>query len=220
MSRITSSKIYIKCKEKVCDFMWLNVGPDDSIMLGFSQKGNESIQFILDENDKELRPKDLKIGKSLSNPKDTFHVSGHYKLSSFVGLNEENIDRCTVIGSPLNEITKPRRMMEVILPNKLQKTKNLISERDIILDSTGFSINSPKPLRCTISCMDEVNYEQLIEKNIPFCSTSECEFTRSLIYKNLIWTFTLRLSRLDTSLAEQFVSFVPGEIKWGQKTIS
>ena len=86
MARPKSSKIFIKVKDSICDFMWANIGPDDSVMLGFFAEGDEKTLLILSENG-EIRSDRIQHGESLPNPKINFHTSGICKLTTRIGKN-------------------------------------------------------------------------------------------------------------------------------------
>lgn len=72
MARRKSSKIYIKKVEKIFDFMWANVGPDGSVMIGLPFEGEEDVELILDEELGELRPSTILTEKQFVAPKSVF----------------------------------------------------------------------------------------------------------------------------------------------------
>src|SRR5574337_711769 len=119
MSRPKSVKIYIKIDNHICDFMWANTAQDGSIFLGFSNRKKENILWMINKDRKKLNKGNFIVEESLTNPKITFHNSGYYKLSTKIGNNRQDIDRCSILGKPLNEIVEPRRMLEVLLPCEL-----------------------------------------------------------------------------------------------------
>ncbi|MFH1904830.1 MAG: hypothetical protein ABIK53_04830 [bacterium] len=210
MSKPHSSKIYIRHKEKILDFLWANVCSDGSVIIGFSEPGAEEILFVVDEKLGELRPRDFKVCRAPGNSKVTFHPSGIYKLTTYIGLTHESMDRCTIIGTPFKQITKPTRMVEVLLSKRLHITEKKLSKRDIILDTSEFP---QKPLCCTISCMPADKYHETMK----FVNTSECEYTNALEHGGLVWSFTLRVSRNVNYADNQHTFFIYGKIRWGQK---
>lgn len=214
MARPCSAKIYIKIKGSLCDFMWANVGSDNSIMIGFQGSGSEKMNFILDKNMGHVKAAAIKIRESLEPPKISFHESGNYKLSTSVGLKPQCIDRCTIMGTALSEIREPRRMMEVLIPKSLMLSENQISGRDIVLDASQFP---QRPLRCTISCMSHEHFNKIMESKAFFVDTSDYEFTQALDSKKNIWVWTLRIARDDSMAPDHFHYFLPGEIRWGKE---
>lgn len=213
MKRPKSAKIYIKLKDQICNFMWANLGPDNTVMMGFLGSGTEGIDFILDKNLGQLAADDINVVGESGYPKITFHPSGHYKLATHVGLRSQARDRCTVVGPPLSDITQPRRMVEILIPKRLSLAQNKLLDRDIVLDASDFP---HRPLRCTISCMSPQTFDQLNRSGVLWVNTSECEFTEALGSDSNIWIWTLRVSREDKKAPDKFHYFIHGEIKWGK----
>jgi len=214
MTRPRSAKIYIKIRDSLCDFMWANVGPDDSIMIRFQGSGSEKINFILDKNIGHIEASGIQIREPLGRPKISFHETGNYKLSTSVGLNPQCIDRCTIIGTALSEIREPRRMMEILIPKSLKATESQLSERDIVLDAALFP---QRPLRCTIFCMSHDYFNKIVESKAFFVDTSDYELIQALDNGKNIWVWTLRISRDDKIAPDHFHYFLPGEIRWGRE---
>jgi len=213
MKRPQSAKIYIKIKKNTYDFMWANIGPDGSVMMGFCGSGSEKVNFILDKKMGHTDAAALHNCETLERPKITFHKSGHYKLSTLVGLNAQSVDRGTISGTPLSEINEPRRMMEVLLPKSLQITMSRLEYRDIVLDASQFP---ERPLRCTISCIASEHFHKIMESNSFFVDTSDYEFTRALENGEKVWAWTLRVSREDKIAPNHFHYFLQGEFQWGK----
>jgi len=212
MSKPSHSRIFIRYKGNVCDFMWADVTKDGTVVIGLVETGKDSTRAIWDAKLGELRPGGFIEAQSIENPKTSFHASGFYKMTTRIGISPNTIDRCTIVGPPLEEIVEPRRMMEVLLPNKLRVSSKKPSERDIVLDATEFPT---RPLRCTISCMSKLKFHEIVNLHQRFVSTSEVEFTHALESITQTWAFTLRVSREDKFIANIYHLFVPGEIKWG-----
>ncbi|MCH9025829.1 MAG: hypothetical protein IIA05_01790 [Proteobacteria bacterium] len=185
--------------------------PDKSVMLGIAYQGKETVELVVDPERGELRLKELAVKESLKNPKITFHQSGQYKLNARVGLSEESIDRCTVVGPRLDEI-KRRRMAEILIPNTLTRSKRVKSIRDIELDATGF----PRQLlRCTVWCCKRELFDEFMAYPKQMVNTSQNEFTNAVEDGSKVWAFTLRTTESDTVLSDKFYIHLPGEVKWG-----
>ncbi len=214
-----SSKVYIRINDIIYDFMYAFTGSDNSVMLSFAKSGNESIELILDQNFGELRKGDFIERQSVENPKISFHASGRYKLTTNIGLTENTIDRCTVLGPRLESITEPHRMMEVLVPNKLEQAKNAISGRDIVLDA---SMVNGQPLRCTIFCMPKSTFSRVAhtESDIRMVDTSQYEFVHGLETNGYVWVFVLRVSVNDKEPHKRLHFCIPGEIVWGNRAVS
>lgn len=216
MARSKSSRIYIKHRDGLCDFLWANMAKDGSIMLGFTEQGSEQTHAIFDKEPGELRAGDFIEAKPLPNPKITFHQSGYYKLTTNIGLREDTVDRCTIVGAPLKQITAPILLIEILIPNKLKLTEEKLTERDIILEAKEFP---QKPWRCSIFAMQKEELFNIVESKIKFVSTSIIESTHALESEDLCLSFTLRVSNEDKSFPDKYYFFIPGEIKWGTQVI-
>ena len=192
--------------------MWADVTKDGTVVIGLVETGNGSTSAIWDAKLGELRPGSFVEveAQSIENPKTSFHATGFYKMATRIGISSNAIDRCTIVGPPLEEILEPRRMMEVLLPDKLKISNKKLSERDIVLDATEFP---DRPLRCTISCMAMLKFHEIVK----LVDTSEIECTRALQTHSQAWVFTLRVSREDKFISNMYHLFVPGEIKWGHE---
>ncbi|MSN25146.1 MAG: hypothetical protein GJV46_04675 [Geobacter sp.] len=214
MSKPSHSRIFILYKGDICDFMWADVTKDGTVVLGLVETGKNSTRAIWDAKMGELRPGNFIEAQSIENAKTSFHASGFYKMTTQIGISSNMIDRCTIVGPPLEKIVEPRLMMEVLLPDKLRVSSKKPSERDIVLDATEFP---NRPLRCTISCMSKLKFHEIVSFKQRFVGTSKVEFTHVLESKTQTWVFTLRVSREDKFIASIYHLFVPGEIKWGNK---
>lgn len=182
-------------------------------MIGFAEAGQEITHFILDKERGELRAGDFKEIAPLPNPKISFHKSGICKLTTLVGLTDDSIDRCTVIGTPFQKIKEPKLMMEILLPKCLKVGHSKVSERDIVLDASKFP---SKPLRCTVVCMPTEKFWSITEAKTRFVSTSEYEIVHALENHNQCWAFVLRISKDDKYVSNRYDFYIPGKIKWGQ----
>lgn len=185
---------------------------DGSIMIGFSERGKESTHAIFDKERGELRAGDFKESTPLSNPKISFHPTGKYKLTTRIGLTEDSVDRCTVLGPPFINVTEPILLMETLIPNRLKISEQSTCEKDITLDAREFP---KKPWRCSIFCMPKERFSQVIENKTRFVSTSECEATHALESGELCFSFTLRVSKEDKIVPDKYYFVIPGTVKWG-----
>jgi len=181
-------------------------------MLGFAGQSSYQTHVIFDKELGELRAGDFIEANPLPNPKITFHQSGHYKLTTNIGLTEDAVDRCTIVGVPLNQIITPVLLMEILIPNKLKLTERNLTEKDIVLEAKEFP---QKPWRCSIFAMPKEKFSEIVESKIKFVSTSVIESPHALESGNHCLSFTLRVSNEDKSFPDKFYFFVPGEIKWG-----
>jgi len=213
MARPKSAKIYIRRGENLYSFMWANVGPDGSVMLGFSFHGKEEVELVLDKELGELRPPAVVTKETIGRPKMSFHSSGHYKLTAEMGKNLDAVDRATIEGPRLTDIIDPRRMVELLLPKMLPEATENPTELDIVLDATS---SPDMPLRCTISCMSKGRLASIVEKNEKFVDTSVWEFVHALENDTHEWVWTLRGSRNDEVYFDRFGIFLLGDVKWGQ----
>ncbi len=191
------------------------MGPDGTVMIGLPFTGTEQVELVLDGiNDLRL-PHTLTPSKH-GKMKISFHASGQYKFESKMGLSQEGIDRVTVIGPRLEEISEPRRMLELLLPPTLPLSLIQPTQQDIVLDAT----TSPeRPLRCTIFCMARDKFHDLAKQNIRFVDTSMWEANHALENQSHVWTWTLRASREDEIFPDKILTFLPGQVKWGSLPI-
>jgi len=166
---------------------------------------------VFDREAGEVRPPAIDAPKTLEKPKITFHASGHYKMTSYIGWLPISRDRATVVGPRLEEITTPRRMLEILIPEVLPVGSKYSEEMDIVLDATS----SPHvPLRCTVSCMSREECERVAGSNPKWVDTSVWEIWAILANEKQAWVFTLRASD-DSVFYPRLGFFIPGEIKWG-----
>lgn len=214
MTKPKSAKIYIRVEDRLFDFMWANMMPDASVILGLRFAGQQQIELVA-ERDGQLRPPEIESPRIVCYPKISFHPSGRYKLDAKVGLSRTSIDRSTVVGPRLEDIGEPRRMLEVLLPEVLPVASTAITDRDIVLDAT----TAPRqPLVCTISCMSEREFHRVMDANAQFVDTSTWEFIHALTNKTHVWVWTLRVSSEHAIYPNRFIICLLGEIKWGKET--
>jgi hypothetical protein len=211
MSRPKSARVFLKLDGVTVEFMWANLGPDESVMLGFPWPGKQMVELVLDDVG-ELRPPRIVAKEEIGEPKISFHPSGKFKLTARMGKTGDSIDRVTVDGPRLEEISEPRRMLELLLPAKLPQTDRGPTEHDIILDTSS----SPKqPLRCTISCVSNENVRGVLTSGRPFVDTSIWESSAALQNQTHSWVWTVRASRNDEVYLERIAIFIFGAPKWG-----
>jgi hypothetical protein len=142
-----SSKIFIQRGSETVEFTWADVATDQSVMVGLLADAIEEVEFVGDEERGEVRKPALVTETRPGRPKISFHASGRYKLEGRMGLNPLTLDRATVQGPPLADISAPRRMLEVLLPKALPDARLVPTARDIVLVADEAS---ERPLRCTI----------------------------------------------------------------------
>lgn len=205
------SKIYISDGDSVYKFLWAQVSNDGSVMIGTSYNGMQQTHAVFDEH-KTYKPSDFVSGEALSNPKITFHTSGQYKTSTTIGLTKESIDRCTVSGTPLDDIHEPVRMAEILLPKKLEISGKTPKDNDININ-VPFSDN--RPFRCSVSCCSKQYFHENLENHNRYYDTSVTEFTMGLEDGKRTWLFTVRQSKNDIHYPNEFIIMIPGKIKWG-----
>ena len=212
MSRPKSSKIFVKNDKEIKALMWATVAPDDSVMMGFPWGSTESVEMVMDKELGNLKKEEIFTTAYSGSSKINFHRSGSYKLSSKMGVNESSIDRATVVGTPLAEITTPLRMAEILIPSDIPNSKYKPTKKDIIID-----ISKPKLelTRCTIGCMSNAEFEILCGKNGPMVDTSEWEAWNILATESHTWIWVLRKSKDDLYKPTKFYVTLLGNPKWG-----
>ena len=195
-------------------FMWANMGPDGSVLIGFPITGKHQVVSVIDEKLGELRPPSVITEDVVERLKISFHPSGQFKLMTKMGRTANAIDRVTVEGPRLVDISDPRRMIELLLPREfLLLPAGKATERDIVIDATS----APnKPLRCTISCMSLIKLGEFVNSGSKFVDTSIWESFHALETETHAWVWTLRASHNDNIYADRFYIFLNGPVKWGQ----
>ncbi|MEW6357019.1 MAG: hypothetical protein AB1696_11880 [Planctomycetota bacterium] len=212
MVKPEAAHIFIRKNGILCDFMWANLMDDGSAMLGFSNVGPETFLGLRDADGTEVGPKECFTKPSGPAPKITFHASGLYKHSCEIGRTPSSVDRLTTEGEPLSQITAPRCMMEILLPQRLCSTQRQVGPLDIVLELGGFP---NRPARCNVFCMGLREFKQLDEKHPPkFVGTSEIEFSRVLVTQTHAWIWVLRVSQNDVIGPSDLMYCVPGRPRW------
>jgi hypothetical protein len=209
-----SSKIFIRRGCETVEFMWADVLKDGSIAMGLLADAIEEVAFAIDAVRGEIRAPDLATERILGRPKITFHSSGKYKLSGRMGLDTATLDRATVEGPPLAELSAPRRMLEVLLPRKLPESRLTPQAADIVVTADS---DDELPLRCTISCMAKEEAQRILDRgsNTLFVDTSVWESTGALESASHVWTWTLRASGSDRHVPDRVYMMLLGPVKWG-----
>jgi len=207
-----SSKVFIRCRNEICDFMRVFVGPDGTVMMSFAEVGKEVVHKIFDERLGELGIEDFVAGEPIENPKISFHPSGTIKLSSKVGLTQDSVDRVTIFGDPLGNTEVTSRVVEVLVPNKLQVSEHNLTENDIVLDATSMQNN---PIRCSIFRMSKASFAEIHSSKRRFVDTSKIEFANAFEVGPIVWGFVLRVSFGDLQPHSGLSFFMPGVVKWG-----
>lgn len=203
-----TNRVFIKHGDELGYFMWLDIKPEGDVIMGFSWNGAESLEAIFDEEPVEA--KDLIHLPGTHPSKISFHKTGLYKLSSRVGKDSNSIDRITVTGPPLCEITEPRRMAELLLPSRLLVRGKAPREKDVIIDLSNMPC---PPTRCSIVCLPISHKNALLKQLI---DTSEWEAVNAFENDTHLWVWIFRKSRGDTEHSEKVFVYLPGNPRWGK----
>jgi len=205
------SRVLMKVGQSRFDLLRVMVMPDTSVVIQVPYSCHSQVEVAFDGDAGEVRPPTIAAPKTLELPKITFHASGQYKISSHMGWLPVSLDRATVVGPRLAEITAPRRMLEILLPEALPLGNKYSEEMDLCLDASS----APHvPLRLTVSCMSRDECERIAPTNPRWVDTSVWETWATVANENQAWVFTLRASE-DTAYYPRLGFFVPGDIKWG-----
>jgi len=213
--RRKSCKVFIRRGEDTVEFMWATVSDDGSVMLGLLADAQQEVEFVVDAVHDDVRKPKLITEKTVGRPKISFHATGKYKLDGRMGLEWNALDRATIEGPPLAEISEPRRMLEVLLPRSFPASRLTPTPVDIVLTADE---GNQLPLRCTISCMAKSEAARIFGSEVPFVDTSAWECTGALENDTHVWTWTLRASRNDQLVADKVMMILIGPVKWGGPT--
>lgn len=211
MPRAKSSKIFVKSGPDVRALMWATVGNDGSVMMGFPWGSTESVELVMDREVGNLSKAEIFSTEYAGTSKINFHASGSYKLSCSMGRNAASVDRVTVRGVPLAEISEPRRMVEILLPTQIPKSGHTPSETDVVLDIAG---SDSLPTRCTVGCVSNSEFEKVRSNEGPMVDTSEWEAWNALASESHTWIWVLRKSRNDVLSPSKFYVTLLGDPKW------
>jgi len=181
--------------------------------MGLTQEGEGNVELVLDPELGELRPHDIVAPQSIGALKLSFHATGQYKLSGQMGRDQCSLDRATVTGPRLADISEPRRMAEFFIPAQLPRASRAFTENDIALD---ISDAPPPPYRCLVSCMPTERFERHIADGSRFVDTSLWESTHALTTGPQVWVWTFRKSLNDREIPPHFIAFLPGFPRWGR----
>ena len=212
MAKQKSSKVFIKNGDSEKVFMWAIVGSDGSVMMGFPWETSEDLALVMDEDLGDLTREDVISQGFTGKSKISFHKSGHFKLNSRMGKSEDAIDRVTVKGPDLDEITSPVRLAELLLPESIPDSKYKPTDRDIVIDLTEAK---SMPTRCTISCIGNDEFRKLKLENNRIVDTSIWEASHALENDTHTWMWTFRRSKEDSNFADKIYVTLLGSPKWG-----
>lgn len=208
-------KFYIKNNIEYFDFMWVTVGKDESIYMGFSFKGVGKIKKIC-EGQSDLYPNKEFATEDSADSKISFHSSGLYKIEPKIKKTRE--DRATVLGEELSSIDDPRIMLEIFFPINMVKSEKLPNSRDQIIDITGMREDFPnKQLRCTVLCIDSQKGRALLEASEGcLIHTSLVETRYAFEVNEKIWLWLVRIHEADCeSGLNEYTYFLSGKgIHW------
>lgn len=188
---------------------------DNTVAVSFIPNGTHKMVKVFDK-DRTYLPSDLVTGDSSNNPKISFKASsGLYKLSTKIGKNSNSLDRVTLQDTPMTEISKPMRMLEIIFPSVFEiqePAPHVNNERDIVIDVSMYEY----PTRCSIFCMSHNEYNNR-NWNSLCVDTSTWEVSNALKNDTHIWVWVFRKSKNDKELFNpKLYYFIPGNIKWGK----
>ena len=207
------SRIFIKSGSHFFYLMWAQFETNGDVYMGLTANGSGSLELAFDPNLGELRSEDIVVPQSVEKLKISFHASGKYKLAGQVGLNKDSLDRVSVTGPRLADISEPRMMAEILLPAQLPHATHTPSMYDISLD---ISPGPPPPHRCAILCMSKERYGDVLQGETKLVDTSEWECTAAFSDGSQVWAWTIRKSVNDKMIPRRYLVFLPGIPKWGQ----
>lgn len=207
------SRVFIKSGNDLAYFMWTQFETSGDVYMGLTAEGSGSLELVFDPNLGRLRPENVVAPQSFENLKISFHATGKYKLSGLMGLNKDSLDRVSVTGPRLADISEPRMMAEILLPTHLPRATRNPSEHDITLD---ISPGPPPPHRCAIFCMPMQRYEEVLQGTTKLVDTSEWECTDAFTDGLQVWAWSIRKSKNDNVPPLRYLVYFPGIPKWGQ----
>jgi hypothetical protein len=210
--RRKSCKVFIRRGDDTVEFMWANVLDDGSVLIGLLADAQEEVDFVIDAVHGEVRKPRLVTEQKVGRPKISFHPTGKYKLEGRMGLDSNALDRATVDGPPLADISAPRRMLEVLLPRSFPPSRLAPTPGDIVLTTVEGNL---APLRCTIFCMAKDVAARTLNSGLPIVDTSAWECTGALENDTHVWSWTLRASRNDQFFVDKVSMMLIGPVKWG-----
>lgn len=194
--------------------MWSDLTTDQSIVIGLSNIDNGIVKEIFAPIHGHLCDDDLYKREGDVAPKFTFHVSGNYKGEGSAGIDPNSLDRPTIKGLPLNEINEPKRMLEILLPKNLCRSKYLPKQEDLILSlNPGPQI----PLRCAVTCMTLSKFKAINWQNAQIFENSTWETHDALSTNTHAWVWTLGQCTSDSKFPSDFYVALIGEVRWGRK---
>lgn len=194
--------------------MWAALAADQSIVIGLVNIDSVIVKDIFAPIHGHLHEGDLykKEGDVVS--KFSFHVSGYYKGEGSVGIDPTSLDRPTIKGLPLHEITEPKRMLEILLPKNLCRSKHLRKQDDLVLSlNPGPQI----PLRCAVTCMSLSKFKSINWHNAHILENSTWETHDALSTNTHAWVWTLGQCTTDSKFPSDFYVALIGEVRWGRK---
>lgn len=207
------SRIFIKSGDALFYLMWAQFEVNGDVYMGLTAKGSGGLEQVYDPNLGKVLAKDIVAPQSDESLKISFHATGQYKLTGRMGLSENSVDRVTVTGPRLADISEPRMMAEILLPAHLPHATRKPSAHDI---SLNISPGPPPPHRCAIFCMPKQRYEEVLQGTTKLVDTSEWECTDAFTDGLQVWVWTIRKSNNDRVAPLRYLVYFPGFPKWGQ----
>jgi len=207
------SRVFVKSANNLFYLMWAQFETNGDVYVGLTVKGSGGIDLVYDPDLGKVLAEDLVAPQTDEDLKISFHSSGLYKLSGRMGLNEDSVDRVTVTGPRLVDISESRMMVEILLPAHLPRTTRRPSAYDISLD---ISSGPPPPHRCAIFCMPKQRYEEVLQGTTKLVDTSEWECTHAFTDGLQVWAWTIRKSVNDKAIPSRYLVYFPGITRWGR----
>lgn len=208
-------RVFVKSGNDLFYLMWTQFETGGDVYMGLTVKGSGGIEQVYDPDLGKVLAGDFVAPQTDEDLKISFHASGQYKLSGRMGLNQDSVDRVTVTGPPLADISEPRMIAEILLPRHLPRTTSKPSAYDICLD---ISPGPPPPHRCAIFCMSKQRYEEVLQGATKLVDTSEWECTDAFTDGSQVWAWTIRKSAKDRMIPPRYLVYFPGFPKWGHSS--
>ena len=206
------SRVFVKAGNDLFYLMWVQFETSGDVYMGLTAKGSGRIEQVYSPDLGKVLAKDLVGPQTDEDLKISFHASAQYKLSGLMGLNQDSLDRVTVTGPRLADISETRMMAEILLPTHIPRATCEPAANDICLD---ISPGPPPPHRCAIFCMPKQRYEEVLQGATKLVDTSEWECTDAFTGGSQVWAWAIRKSAKDRVISPRYFVYSPGITKWG-----
>lgn len=202
-------RVYLKDADNLYYYFWADVSSDGSVIVGVPTAKEEKLA-ILSGPEMESSSDGVYTEGYQGNVKISFHASGMYKLNCNIGKSLKSLDRATVSGTPLTEISEPKLMAEVLIPENFPISLKTPKNGDAVIE---FSNVEESPSRCSIFCLPNEQVAANINKR--FLSTSAWEVLVPLENDTHTWVFVFRKSREDSCYPNTMYICLTENIRWG-----